>query len=53
MTSKRTLKTHCQGYVSPDISCIEIETMQILCESDWNDGSIEDNDDNWNALPEL
>lgn len=53
MTSKRTLKTHCQGYVSPDISCIEMETIQVLCESDWNDGSIEDKDDNWNVFPEL
>ena len=53
---KRTdseLRKHIPEYVIPEIAILNMASEQILCGSDWNDGSIEDNDDNWNALPEL
>lgn len=40
-------------YLHPDIAIIEVASEQILCASNWNDGSVGDNDDNWNVLPTL
>lgn len=44
---------HRAGYVLPSIAIIEVASEQILCASNWNDGSLDDKDDNWNVLPTL
>lgn len=53
---KRTdseLRKHIPEYAIPEIAIIEMASEQILCGSGWSDGSIEDNNENWNTLPEL
>ena len=40
-------------YVLPGIAIIDMASEQILCASNWNDGSLDDKDDNWNVLPTL
>ena len=45
------LRSHVYEYVHPEIAIIELASEQILCESDWDDGSIDDNDDSWNIYP--
>ena len=47
------LRKHSPEYVIPEIAIIDMASEQILCGSNWNDGSIDDNDDNWNTLPQL
>lgn len=49
----KTLLNHefeIQRYESPRIQAIEIEAREILCDSVWNDGSISDEEENWNVL---
>jgi hypothetical protein len=46
-------RKHISKYVVPEIAILSMASEQILCGSDWNDGSIDDNDGNWNELPEL
>ena len=47
------LWAHSKEYVLPEIAIIELASEQILCESNWNDGSIDDDEDNWNIYPML
>ena len=37
-------------YETPCIHAIEMMAGEILCASDWNEGSISDTDENWNIL---
>lgn len=50
MRKQETIKMLRHDYVVPRIATIEMEAEQILCGSDWNDGSVADSDDNWNIL---
>lgn len=40
-------------YESPGINAIEMAANEILCASDWNDGSISDIEENWNVIETL
>ena len=46
-------RKHRPEYVFPKIAIIELASDQVLCGSDWDNGSIVDNEDNWNTLPSL
>lgn len=44
---------HTSEYVLPGVSIIEIESEHVLCGSGWNDGSIQDDEDDWNVIPTI
>lgn len=41
------------GYETPCILTTELVAAEILCTSNWNDGSISDVDENWNVVETL
>lgn len=54
----KTMKTHESighrpEYVLPCVSIIEMESEHVLCGSGWNDGSIQDGEDDWNTIPTI
>ena len=46
-------REHGSEYVLPEIAIIDLASEQILCESNWDDGSIKDDDDSWNIYPNM
>jgi len=53
MKTNKTIDRCGNAYDSPGINAIEMATNEILCASDWNDGSISDIDENWNVIETL
>ena len=37
-------------YESPRILAIDIDAGEILCASTWNDGTVSDEENNWNII---
>ena len=53
MKTNKTIDRCGNAYDSPGINAIEMATNEILCASDWNDGSISDIDEHWNVIETL